>query len=328
MQQELARAGFAERRLDTGEISLNYVEGPNNGIALVLIPAQMGTWESYAKVLVPLSRSFQVYAVDVRGHGQSSWTPGDYSWASVGRDMTAFMGQVVKRRAILAGNSSGGLIGLWVGANLLDYTAGVVLEDAPVFSAEMPRFKEQDRFVYNGLAHLVEAIGDPKNRDLADYLRGQEVPTKSGRVRRVPNWFVNILSGLIRRYEKAHPGQPVDIRYLPGALRLLIKSLSTFDPDFARAFVDGRFYAGLDHEDALKRLKAPLLVLHADWFRHLEYGLVGAMDDNDAARIQALVPGAEYRKIPANHVIHAFKPAAYIEALEQFGAKVASLHSS
>jgi pimeloyl-ACP methyl ester carboxylesterase len=321
MQQELASAGFAQRQFNTGEVTLNYVEGAANGTPLVLIPAQMGTWESYAKVLLPLLRHFHVYALDVRGHGQSSWTTGDYSWASIGRDMTAFMQQVVQRPTILAGNSSGGIIALWVGANLPELTAAVVLEDAPVFSAEMPRFREQDRFVYNGLAHLVDAIGDPNNRDLADYFRGQEVPTKSGRVRRVPNWFVSILSSIIRRYEKAHPGQPVEISYLPGPLRLLLKSISTFDPDFARAFVDGRFYEGLDHAEALKRLQCPLLVMHADWFRHPKYGLVGAMDDADAAHIKALVPQSEYVKIPANHVIHAFKPAAYIEALEAFAAR-------
>lgn len=191
---EITEAGFRERQHNTGDIHLNYVEGPDNGPALVLIPAQMGTWESYHKVLVPLSRHFHVFAIDVRGHGKSSWTPGDYSWQSIGKDMRAFLQQVVKVPAIISGNSSGGLIALWCGANVPELVAGVVLEDAPVFSAEMPRFKEQDRFVYNGLVHAVEALGDLEHRDLADYFKDQELPVSATRSKRIPGWIVRFLS--------------------------------------------------------------------------------------------------------------------------------------
>ena len=322
MNTELSQAGFRDHRFNTGEIELHYVVGPDNGRPLVLIPAQMGTWETYLPNLVPLSRTFQVYAIDVRGHGESSWTTGDYSWASVGRDMTAFLTQVVKRPAIISGNSSGGLIALWCAANLPDHVAGLIFEDAPVFSVEMPRFKEKDRFVYEGLKHLVETIGDPKNRDLADYFRGQTLPVAQGRrEKRLPAWVADIFSFFIRRYEKAHPGEPVDIPYFPGSLRTLFKSLSMFDPDFARAFVDGRFYAGLDHAEALQRVKCPVLILHANWFRHPKYGLVGALDADDAKHIQQIVPQAQYMSIPANHVIHRYKPTEFNTALVDFAAQ-------
>lgn len=42
------------------------------------------------------------------------------------------------------------------------------------------------------------------------------------------------------------------------------------------------------------------------------------MDDDDARRIAELVPHADYVRIPANHVIHAFKPRAFVRALEDF----------
>jgi pimeloyl-ACP methyl ester carboxylesterase len=324
VRKEIEKAGFEERRCHTGEIEMNYVVGPNNGPALVLVPAQMGTWESYAKVLPPLSADFHVYAVDIRGHGQSDWTTGDYSWQSIGRDMTAFLQHVVQRPAIISGNSSGGLIALWLAANLPDCVAAIFLEDAPVFSAEMPRFRDEDRFVYEGLQHVVDVLGDPTNRDLANYFRGQVLPVEEGRrERRVPDWFINLLSWLIRRYESRHPGQPVDIPYLPATLRTLLKSISTYDPDFARAFVDGRIYEGLDHTEALRRVRCPVLILHANWFRHPRYGLVGAMDDEDAARIQALAPQAQYKKVPANHVIHVFAPERFVGEVRAFAAQLA-----
>ena len=106
MRKEFERAGFEECKFDTGEVTINYLIGPASGPALVLIPAQMGTWESYQRVLLPLSKQLQVYAVDIRGHGKSDWKTGDYSWESIGTDMSAFVKEVVRRPAIVSGNST------------------------------------------------------------------------------------------------------------------------------------------------------------------------------------------------------------------------------
>ena len=54
--KKLIRAGFEEKLYDTGQVRLNYVVGPDNGPNLLLIPAQMGTWESYGKVFLSSSR--------------------------------------------------------------------------------------------------------------------------------------------------------------------------------------------------------------------------------------------------------------------------------
>ena len=173
--RKLVNAGFSEKTYDTGSVKLNYVVGPKNGPSLLLIPAQMGMWESYKKVLLPLSKIFQVYAIDVRGHGKSSWTPGHYSWKIIGEDIKIFIENVIKQKVIISGNSSGGIIALWCAANIPEYISGIILEDAPIFSAEMPRFKEQDKFVYNGLKHLVNQIGNIPDRDLANYFQNMDL---------------------------------------------------------------------------------------------------------------------------------------------------------
>jgi len=43
--------GFVEKQIALSQIAMNYIEGPGCGPPLVLIPAQMGTWRSYYKVL-------------------------------------------------------------------------------------------------------------------------------------------------------------------------------------------------------------------------------------------------------------------------------------
>lgn len=316
---KLLKAGFLEKSYDTGEVKLNYIVGPNNGSNLLLIPAQMGTWESYKKVLITLSKRFKVYVVDLRGHGKSTWTPGVYSWKTVGNDLKLFIENVIKEKVVVGGNSSGGILALWCAVHVSNYVSGIILEDAPIFSAEMPRFKEQDKFVYNGLKHLVNQIGNIPNRDLANYFKDMEIPASDKRIKKIPNWFVSWLSRKIKKFQNKYPDSPVEIGFpFPDSLRLLIKSLSMFDPDFARAFVDGRFYEGINHEEALKQVRCPILLLQANWKRYETHGLVGAFDYDDANRVIQLAPQTVYKKVSANHVIHAFKPKVYVKLITDF----------
>ena len=184
----------------------------------------------------------------------------------------------------------------------------------------MPRFRDEDRFVYGGLVHLVTCLGNPEDRDWAGYF-AQELPIdESGKTKRFPEWLIAWIQSRIRAAEPTRAGGAIEVKGFPTSLWRLVKSLSQFDPDFARAFVDGRFYGDFDHAQALGQLSCPVLVLHANWFRHPDYGLVGAMDDNDARRIVQLAPQARYRMVKANHVIHSFRPKAFVREVRAFAA--------
>lgn len=323
MPRALRAAGFDQRFAELDGVTLSYAQGPAAGPPLVLVPAQMALWLTYAPVMPALAKRFEVFVVDVRGHGSSSWTPGDYSWSSVGTDLARFLENTVGRPAIVSGNSSGGILALWLAAEAPDLLTAIVLEDAPVFSVEMPRFRDRDRFVYEGLASFVRTLGNRENRHLADYFRGQELPVSERRVKRLPDWVVNQLDRAVTGYERRHPGQPsgVNAWWLPRMMDELMRSLSMFDPDFARAFIDGRFYGDFSHEHALRAVRCPVLVLHGDWHRYEKYGLVGALDDDDVHRIVDLVADAEVRRIHANHVLHRYKPKEFIDAVLDFASR-------
>lgn len=96
----------------------------------------------------------------------------------------------------------------------------------------------------------------------------------------------------VSQAEARRPGQPValDQWCMPELLKLLFNSLKMYDPDFGRAFVDERMYSDFDHSAALSAMRCPMLVLHANWKRLPSYGLVGAVDDGDAKRLQQLLP--------------------------------------
>lgn len=320
LPRSVVEAGYRHEVVDLGAAALSFVRGPRSDRpALVLVPAQMGTWSSYAGVLPALAQGFEVFVVEVRGHGGSSWTPGDYCWDTVAGDVALFVERVVGRPAIISGNSSGGLIALWCAARAPAWTRAIVLEDAPVFSAEMPRFRDRDRYVFNGLARIVQTLGDVEHRRLADYFLGVSMPVSERRVKSLPAWFVRHLQRRLDVWAKAHPGEPagLDGWWLPATLSDLFRSLSMFDPDFARAFVDGRFYGDFDHAEALRCTSCPVLLLHGTWRRFARWGLVGALDDDDVRRVIELAPQTRCVKIAANHVLHRYRPRAFVGALHE-----------
>ena len=304
---------------DADGVKLNYVEGPNNGPALVLLPGQSTTWQSYRPVFKGLSSNFQVYSLSIRGHGESDWTTGDYDFNSIGRDLALFLEKVVKRPAILSGNSSGGLISLWLGVNKPELVKGVVLEDAPLFSADWPRIKKE--FVYEILSKTVKYLGKEDGADYVGFFNSIKRPLPNGKTKTLPNWVSKGLAWLVDNRER-RLGKTI-LCILPRTLRMLVYILPTFDPDFSRAWVDGRVYKGLDHEDALKKIKVPLLIIHADWFR-TEKGLVGAMDDNDAKKARRLAPHAKYIRMKTQHVTHSGKPKEFIRIINEFQQEIKS----
>lgn len=302
---------------DADGVKLNYVEGPNNGPALVLIPGQSTVWQSYEPVFKDLTKNFQVYSLSIRGHGKSDWTTGNYNFNIIGRDLTFFLEKIVKRPTILSGNSSGGLISLWLGVNKPDLIRGVVLEDAPLFSADWPRIKNE--FVYELLSKTAKYLGKDGGADYEGFFNSIKRPLPNGKIKTLPKWLSRKLAWLVSNRER-QPGKFI-LKILPRRLRMLLYILPTFDPDFSRAWVDGRFYEGLNHEDALKRIKVPLLIIHADWFK-TEKGLVGAMDDDDANKAKNLVPSAKYIRVNTQHVTHSGKPKEFVRMINEFNNEI------
>jgi pimeloyl-ACP methyl ester carboxylesterase len=188
-----------------------------------------------------------------------------------------------------------------------------VLEDAPLFSADWPRIKSE--FVYEVLDKTARYLGAEGGPDYEGLFKSIQSPAEDGTIKEVPGWIVKVFVWLIKRYKK--PGEPLDIPVLPSRIRQTFKSFSAFDPDFSRSWVDGRIYEGLNHEDALSRVRCPLVIIHADWYR-TEKGLVGAMDDDDAKHALELAPHAEYVRLNSRHVTHSGAPERFVEIVSEF----------
>src|SRR5205823_171476 len=102
---------YPETLFDTGEIMLNHaVTGPASKPALLLVPPQATSWWGYEPAMKLLATDFEVFAVDLRGQGRSTRTPGRYTVDNMGNDLARFISGRIGRPVIVAGNSSGGLI--------------------------------------------------------------------------------------------------------------------------------------------------------------------------------------------------------------------------
>jgi 3-oxoadipate enol-lactonase/4-carboxymuconolactone decarboxylase len=83
-----------------------------------------GQWDAQA---ADLQNHFRVVRYDLRGHGASGVTFGDYSIERLGRDALALLDGLALPRVAWCGLSLGGMIGQWLGANAPERLTHLVL---------------------------------------------------------------------------------------------------------------------------------------------------------------------------------------------------------
>ena len=113
-----------------GDINIHArIDGPDGAPPLVLLHS-LGTnshiWDAQAEVL---ARSFRVIRPDLRGHGLTEATPGDYSMAMLAGDLAGLLDALNIRRAHLGGISIGGMIAQEFAATHPERAASLILCD-------------------------------------------------------------------------------------------------------------------------------------------------------------------------------------------------------
>lgn len=214
-----------EKRFKTGQVELNYAEGPDTGAPMVLIHGLSGRWQSWSPIIPDLTTRWHVYAVDLRGHGRSSHVPDAYLFADYAPDIEAFLERVVGTPAVLIGHSLGGMTAIGVAAQAPQTLQAVVLEDPPMFVTERPEHSAfRERFA--------------ESRNLARSSRsGEEI------------------------YEKLRKTQPeAEERFL----RERVACLWALDPEVFTPAIDGRAAEGFDVDEKLRAITAPVLLLQGN----------------------------------------------------------------
>jgi len=311
---------FAEQTVDLGEIRMNYaVAGDASNPALLLIPAQTESWWGYEDAMRLLADRYQVYAVDLRGQGRSTWTPGRYSLDIFGGDLVRFIDRVIARPVVVGGLSSGGTIAAWLSAFANPgQVLAAVFEDAPLFASEAdPAVGQSIRQGVGPMFRLWHKWLGPQ------WSIGDFAGMQAAMVREIPGWMLAALqqmasAGAGQAPAAAAAGPPQD--------------LLEYDPEWGDAFASGRATLTCDHENMLRHVKVPVLFTHHFHRVDPETGnLVGAISDQQVERVRHLVEGAgssfTYRAFPAMpHWMHGHDPATHAATVTDWLATIPSIH--
>ncbi len=110
-----------------GDLRLNYAECPPTGLPMLLLHGGGSRgWQGFLSLIPGLLARYHLYALDLRGHGKSGWTPGHYRDTDFAGDVVAFVEQCVGKPTILVGHSLGGRIALLAATQRPDLVSAVI----------------------------------------------------------------------------------------------------------------------------------------------------------------------------------------------------------
>ncbi|HTL43567.1 MAG TPA: alpha/beta fold hydrolase [Vicinamibacterales bacterium] len=112
-----------------------------------------GMWDAQAEALAP---HFRVVRYDIRGHGASGVTPGDYAVADLGQDVLRLADEIGITRFAFCGLSLGGMIAQWLAANAPTRVTAIVLAN----TSPLPGFERMERRRQTVLASGMAAVAD------------------------------------------------------------------------------------------------------------------------------------------------------------------------
>ncbi len=285
-------AMMTEAKFDTGEITLNYAEGPDTGPTLVLLHGGSAGWQYFDGIIPELTAHWHVFAPDLRGHGKSGRAAGRYAIRDYADDICAFLLKV-SGPASLFGHSLGGMVALMTADQCPDLVNAVVVGDSPLDAtswkaAVHQRQREQIRSwqALAGGAHSIEEIiaglkdCPVATADQAQRLRMRDVYADDDGV------YAHLA---YRLYDND-----------PAMIGMLLD-------DFDRAC------AGYDLKTLCPSIECPVLLLQADAARG------SATSDGEVALALASLPRPRHKYFPGlSHLLFIEDKAAVLQVVEAF----------
>jgi pimeloyl-ACP methyl ester carboxylesterase len=176
---------FSHVTLSTG-VQMHVAEqGPATGEPVILLHGYSDSWFSFSRILPLLPDDYRVFALDMRGHGQSSRPAKGYAMHDLAADVLAFMDAKGIVRATIVGHSMGGFVAQQMALAAPKRVSRLVI----VSSARTARaFAGIDEF-----RQVVESLRDPVPREFAEEFQRSTVH------RPVPNAF---LEGVIAESQR------------------------------------------------------------------------------------------------------------------------------
>jgi len=228
-----------------------------------------------------------VYALDLRGHGDSPRRPGQYLVIDYVSDILSFL-ESRDEALVVYGHSLGAMVGASVAAKVPDKVSALILEDPP--------FATMGSRIHNGYFHSYFSA-----------LRQFAASTLS----------VADLARNLAEMRFGPPGNEMAIRLGDlrdaASLRFSAKALKQLDPEVLVSVTEGRWLEGYDQRRILRSIQCPVLILQAD------EKAGGMLTDEDAELMLDSIPDCTRVRFPgAGHLLHWVETEAVVRSAIAF----------
>jgi len=119
------------KTLTVNGLALHYLEwGKENAPPIVCVHGYTGSADAFNALARHLQDRYHLLALDVRGHGESAWSPaGAYRYEDQAGDLAEFTRQLRLDKFVLIGTSMGGIIAMTYAADHADRLNALVIND-------------------------------------------------------------------------------------------------------------------------------------------------------------------------------------------------------
>lgn len=284
--------GPIEQTIDSGEVQLNYAEGPANGPPLVLLHGLGRRWQVFLPLIPALSQRWHIFAPDLRGHGKSSRVARGYHGSQYAADIACLLRERVGAPAVIFGHSLGGMLAMWLASHHPDLVRALILGDNRILVGRMhhPMYKA----LFSGLRDLARKGGTVD--EIAEGIGRIELPAPGS---------------------EGDGGEIVTINHLPGNDKAYLsrwaRCVQRADPDTYDMVLDGSSLKGWDGKTVLRGITCPTLLLQAT----KELG--GLMSDADVALAKRLLPHPAHVQFQnLGHALFIQQPEPVLKAVMSF----------
>lgn len=128
---------YESRYVQTGDIRIRFLEWPGpsqESPALLLLHGLTSCAETWSFIAPLLTQRFHVYALDLRGHGETDKPDHGYDFHTISADVAALLEGVGIERAVLAGHSWGASVAACLAASRGDLVSHLIMVDGGFFS--------------------------------------------------------------------------------------------------------------------------------------------------------------------------------------------------
>jgi len=217
---------FHEQAFNADGVQINFVQVSDTGQPIVLLHGTASEWQSFLPLIPVFSDNFKVFALDLRGHGRSSWVSEKYRLFDYAEDIKCFVEKHIGQPCILYGHSLGAQIAIAVTVLAPTYVSALVLGDMPFYYHNMTM---KDTMWYEPFMELHHVISSLHSAEEIDAYMAEQYPKMDEQ----------------RRKSRA-------------------ETLSHVDPEVVLTILEDRHVEGYDTDTLLRQITCPALLIQGN----------------------------------------------------------------